>query len=126
MLPVPAQRLPANPVASIAALPAVSRAIHRRTEEAVAQMRVAGLSWADIGRELGITRQGASQRWRYVDELLGAAEVVIYDRGTCDARPALRREFRGGWVEVDSQLIAALDDRRRLALEAARPPAIAL
>lgn len=33
------------------------------TAAAVAQLQAAGYSWADIGRALGITRQGAFQRY---------------------------------------------------------------
>lgn len=40
-----------------------ARRAHAALEEAVAIGRVAGLSWADVGRAMGITGQSARKRW---------------------------------------------------------------
>lgn len=47
---------------AISALAQVRRATEQAERDAAAVLRAAGYSWADIGRELGITRQSAQQR----------------------------------------------------------------
>lgn len=37
--------------------------VDEATRHAVDSLRVQGYSWADIGRELGVTRQAAQQKW---------------------------------------------------------------
>lgn len=47
---------------------AARRAAEERVEAAVIAAKQAGLSWGVIGAQLGVTRQGARQRFdRYVD-----------------------------------------------------------
>ena len=47
---------------------AASRAAQERLEEAAVAAKLAGLSWGTIGAQLGVTRQGARQRFeRLVD-----------------------------------------------------------
>lgn len=55
----------------LAALRAASdewtRRLMEATNRAVATARLQGASWADIGRELGITKQSAHQRFRWLE-----------------------------------------------------------
>ena len=48
---------------------AVRTLIDAETERAVRQLRLAQVSWATIGRALGVTRQAARQRWGYLDRV---------------------------------------------------------
>jgi hypothetical protein len=49
---------------------ATARRLHRVSEEvierAVVRARVCGASWSEVGRALGVTRQGAQQRYGHV------------------------------------------------------------
>lgn len=41
--------------------------LHRLQEDAIVRLRLNGGSWADVGRALGISKQSAWQRFRYLD-----------------------------------------------------------
>lgn len=52
---------------SVAELQVAGEQLHRQLERAVLRMRLYGHSWARVGSVLGVSRQAASQRWRYLD-----------------------------------------------------------
>ncbi len=66
---VPARRsaLDAS-VEDVAAIVRVGQALHVALERAVLHVRLEGGSWTDVGRALGVSRQAARKRWRYVDD----------------------------------------------------------
>lgn len=43
-------------------------ALQGQVEALVHAQRLAGASWADVGRLLGTTRQAAHRRWRYLED----------------------------------------------------------
>jgi hypothetical protein len=62
----PAWRQHIAPFDAIAELRGLAGQLHRLEDELadkVALARTAGASWTQIGREVGLTRQGAQQRW---------------------------------------------------------------
>lgn len=54
---------PANAVYRLARLADDAREVDAQIEESVSDARRAGASWSQIGRELGMTKQGAQQRY---------------------------------------------------------------
>ena len=71
---VPPPRAP-SPVEQ---LQAAGAALHGALEAHVHSQRIAGASWAAIGRLLGCSRQAAWERWRYLDDL----DLVLRVSGT--------------------------------------------
>jgi hypothetical protein len=67
------------PAASVAALLREDRSRHADLARAIYRMRFAGASWGDVGRALGITREGARKRWRWLDDVTGDVAVVLVD-----------------------------------------------
>lgn len=57
------RRIAVGDVEALTHLVGLSDDIVRATHQAVAGLRSAGYSWAEIGASLGITRQAAQQRW---------------------------------------------------------------
>ena len=55
-----------NPVSELAAVAEAKRELSRREEVAVRRARHAGLSWAEIGTLLGVTRQTMHRKYRKV------------------------------------------------------------
>ena len=55
-----------NPIAELAAVREAKRALAQREEVAVRRARHAGLSWAEIGTLLGVTRQTMHRKYRSV------------------------------------------------------------
>lgn len=55
-----------NPVTELAAVAEAKRELSRREEVAVRRARHAGLSWAEIGTLLGVTRQTMHRKYRKV------------------------------------------------------------
>lgn len=53
-------------IAELAAVAAAKRALSRREEVAVRRARHLGLSWAEIGTLLGVTRQTIHRKYRKV------------------------------------------------------------
>ncbi len=59
-----AARVGKGDIDAIAGMAAIAAEADTAMRTAVAGLRTAGYSWADIGDRLGITRQAAQQRWR--------------------------------------------------------------
>jgi len=57
------RRIARGDVEGLAVLAALAADVDAATATAVAGLRDAGYSWADIGSRLGMTRQAAQQRW---------------------------------------------------------------
>ncbi len=55
-----------DPVTELAAVAEAKRDLSRREEVAVRRARNAGLSWAEIGTLLGVTRQSMHRKYRRV------------------------------------------------------------
>lgn len=55
-----------GPIAELAAVREAKRALTRREEVAVRRARNSGLSWAEIGTLLGVTRQTIHRKYRKV------------------------------------------------------------
>lgn len=63
---IDAQDGDSGPVAELAAVAAAKRELARREEVAVRRARHHGLSWAEIGTFLGVTRQTMHRKYRKV------------------------------------------------------------
>jgi hypothetical protein len=61
--------------ADLAELVELRRELDEATGSAVASMKAAGYSWADIGNALGMTRQAAQQRWT-IDTQAGYSSIL--------------------------------------------------
>ena len=57
------RRVASGDIEGLRDLDALGRAWDTAMRRAITGLRAAGFSWADIARQLGITRQGAHQRW---------------------------------------------------------------
>ena len=57
------RRVAAGDIEAITAMAALADDLEDATRQAVAGLRGYGYSWAEIAARLGITRQGAQQRW---------------------------------------------------------------
>lgn len=57
------KRVADRDIAALGGLAKLREELDTATRYAIAQLRAGGYSWADIGRELGVTRQGAFQRY---------------------------------------------------------------
>lgn len=55
-----------GPIAELAAIREAKRELTRREEVAVRRARNSGLSWAEIGTLLGVTRQTIHRKYRKV------------------------------------------------------------
>jgi DNA-directed RNA polymerase specialized sigma24 family protein len=55
-----------DPIGELAAVREAKRALSRREEVAVRRARHSGLSWAEIGTLLGVTRQTIHRKYRKV------------------------------------------------------------
>lgn len=58
-----ARRIAESDPAALGDLLALRQAVDTALDEAVVGLRDAGFSWGEIGREVGMTRQAAQQRW---------------------------------------------------------------
>jgi hypothetical protein len=58
-----ARRVARGDIDAIGDLAAIAGEADRAMRQAVAGLRKAGYSWADIGTRLGVTKQAAQQRW---------------------------------------------------------------
>jgi hypothetical protein len=94
-------------VDEIAQIVHAGEALQRALERAVIRHRLAGASWADVGRSLGISRQSAQQRFRHLD--LGQVHLVVED-----GRAAFISEVLGEQLHVDAGRRQVLDAGRRL------------
>jgi len=57
------RRVAAGDIEAITAMAALADDLDHATRQAITGLRGYGYSWADIAARLGITRQGAQQRW---------------------------------------------------------------
>ncbi len=57
------RRVAAGDIEAITAMAALAGHLEDATRQAITGLREFGYSWADIAMRLGITRQGAQQRW---------------------------------------------------------------
>ena len=57
------RRVAAGDIEAIAAMNRLAVDLEEATRQAITGLRGFGYSWADIAMRLGITRQGAQQRW---------------------------------------------------------------
>lgn len=57
------RRVADRDIEALAGLAQLQRDIDDQLQLAIDQLRAAGYSWTDIGDQLGITKQGASQRF---------------------------------------------------------------
>lgn len=58
-----ARRVAASDPTALRDLVAMRAALDEAIDHAAVELHAAGYSWTDIGRELGVTRQAARQRW---------------------------------------------------------------
>ena len=57
------RRIAAGDIEAIAVMAGLASDLEDATRQAINELNAFGYSWADIGMRLGITRQGAQQRW---------------------------------------------------------------
>jgi hypothetical protein len=57
------RRVASGDIEAITAMAALADHLEDATRQAITGLRQIGYSWADIALRLGITRQGAQQRW---------------------------------------------------------------
>jgi DNA-directed RNA polymerase specialized sigma24 family protein len=57
------RRIAAGDIEAITTMARLSDQLEDATRQAITGLRAYGYSWADIALRLGITRQGAQQRW---------------------------------------------------------------
>jgi hypothetical protein len=57
------RRVASGDIEAITAMAAMAGHLQDATRQAITGLREIGYSWADIAMRLGITRQGAQQRW---------------------------------------------------------------
>jgi hypothetical protein len=79
------RRVAAGDIEAITAMTALADHLEDATRQAITGLRQSGYSWADIALRLGITRQGAQQRWGTSTD----DTTVTDDDGTrtCGSRP---------------------------------------
>ena len=65
------RRIGSGDVEALADLLAVSDEVEQALSVAVAGLREAGYSWAEIASRVGVTRQAAQQRWAGVRAVTG-------------------------------------------------------
>jgi hypothetical protein len=57
------RRVAAGDIEAITTMTALADELEEATRQAITGLRASGYSWADVALRLGITRQGAQQRW---------------------------------------------------------------
>ena len=57
------RRVAAGDIEAITTMAALADHLEDATRQAINELNAVGYSWADIAMRLGITRQGAQQRW---------------------------------------------------------------
>jgi len=73
------RRVAAGDIEAITTMAALAGHLEDATRQAITGLRESGYSWADIAMRLGITRQGAQQRW-------GDPPDILTIRGTRNHR----------------------------------------
>ena len=91
-------------VARAAAAEQASQELQRRT---VAAARSAGISWAALGRELGMTRQAVQQRFgsRPEQSAPGVRERWLGPVTAFDEMPELELAGRMGWRTIGAEML---------------------
>ncbi len=69
------RRVASGDIEAITVMASLARHLEDATRQAITGLRAFGYSWADIAARLGITRQGAQQRW-------GDPPAIVTIRGT--------------------------------------------
>ncbi len=59
--------LPTVPLTDLARILAAGDQLHRLLEGQVHAQRLAGASWSAIAAQLGVSKQSAHERWKYLD-----------------------------------------------------------
>ncbi len=75
------RRVAAGDIEAITAMAALADHLEDATRQAITGLRAFGYSWADVALRLGITRQGAQQRWG-----TDTPDPVTAQNGTCNHR----------------------------------------
>jgi hypothetical protein len=57
------RRVGSGDIEAITGMAAIADELDQAIRQAITGLRACGYSWADIANRLGITRQGAQQRW---------------------------------------------------------------
>jgi len=76
------RRIAAGDIEAITTMAALAGHLEDATRQAVAGLRGIGYSWADIALRLGITRQGAQQRWGDTPATVTTPDGT-HDTGSC-------------------------------------------
>lgn len=71
-------------------------------ERTVLRGRLEGRSWTDIGRDLGVSRQAARQRWKHVEKIPGDVQVRVMP----DGETRFWSEALDDWLYVEDQVVA--------------------
>ncbi|MDT0156588.1 hypothetical protein Q9R19_03000 [Microbacterium sp. ARD32] len=93
-------------LALIASSAAAEREIATLLQRSVASARAAGVSWARIGGELGMTRQAAQQRFGRGDAVEAQGERWLGPVTAFDEMAELELAGRQGWHSVEVQLLS--------------------
>jgi hypothetical protein len=75
------RRVASGDVEAITVMVALAADLEEATRQAITGLRGFGYSWADIAMRLGITRQGAQQRWGETPEPVTDASSTRADGG---------------------------------------------
>lgn len=62
------RRVAAGDIEAVARMAELSAEMDEAMRQAIAGLHEFGYSWTDIAKRLGVSRQGARQRWRIPDE----------------------------------------------------------
>lgn len=68
-----AKRVGSGDIEAVAEMAGLADELNEATRQAMAGLREFGYSWTDIAARLGVTRQGARQRWMLPDEAAAAS-----------------------------------------------------
>ena len=76
------RRVASGDIEAITTMAALADDLEDATRHAITGLRAFGYSWADIAMRLGITRQGAQQRWGDIPTLVTDTSSTP-DTGSC-------------------------------------------
>jgi len=77
------RRVAAGDIEAITTMAALASDLEDATRQAITALNAFGYSWADIGMRLGITRQGAQQRWGDTTPATVTDTSSIATHGSC-------------------------------------------
>ena len=75
------RRVASGDIEAITTMAALADELEEATRQAITGLRAFGYSWADVAMRLGITRQGAQQRWGETPEPVTDASSTRADGG---------------------------------------------